>query len=184
MPRVFLAIKIPEEISEKIYDFIIKNVSRIEGIKPVEKENLHITLKFFGEIREEEINRISIKIKEGLKNSKPFKVNIKGIGVFPEPDNPRVIWIGTISDEIYTLKVKIDEVLEKIGFEKERNFVSHITIGRVKKAKSPEKIKKILKDSANIDFGEFTATKITFFESILTPKGPIYKPITEFALNG
>lgn len=180
MPRIFIGIKIPDEISEKIIGFIKdKSISKISNLKTVEQENLHITLKFLGEVEEENVPKI---IEELSSTSfSPFKVEVKNIGAFPSVEYPRVIWIGAISKEIYDLKKILDISLKKLKFEEEKNFISHITIGRIKRGNLSTKIKELMKE--NISFGEFFVNKFTLFESILTPSGPIYKNIREFKLK-
>lgn len=180
MPRTFIGIKIPNEISEKIIRFLKeKSISRLPNLKTVEQENLHITLKFLGEVEEEKIQEI-IEDLSSISFS-IFKVEVKNIGVFPSVDYPRVIWIGAISSEIYELKKILDRTLKKLKFEEEKNFISHITICRVKNGNPSAKIKELMKE--NISFGEFFVNEFTLFESVLTPSGPIYKNIKEFKLK-
>ncbi|MCS7213542.1 MAG: RNA 2',3'-cyclic phosphodiesterase [Candidatus Calescibacterium sp.] len=177
MARVFIAIKIPEEISEKINQFAKQNFSKIPGIKLVEKENLHITMKFLGEINDEMVPRVSEKIEKSSQLVEPFEISVEEIGVFPSFNTPRVIWIGALSQKIYDVKKAVDETLSELGFEKENKFVSHITIGRVKSGNPSEKINRLAKTKT--EFGKFIANSITIFESTLTPQGPIYKVIKD-----
>lgn len=184
MIRAFIGIKIPEEITEKIDSFSKEKLKNIKNIKRVEKENLHITLKFLGEIGEDEVERI----KEELKkiSFRKFEIKIKGLGVFPSISNPKVIWIGGESEKIQVLKREIDLHIKnsQINIKKEddRPFVIHITIGRIKKEgeKESEKIKRLVKE--NPDFGHFYAEEFILFQSVLTPDGPIYKVLEKFPL--
>lgn len=183
MPRVFIAIKLPEDICLRIDEFNAKNVlSKINNVKPVERENLHITIKFLGEISQAVIPKIIDELNRISKEFPQFKVKVKGIGVFPSPDVPRVIWVGAESSEIHIIKKSVDESLSRFGFEKDEKFISHITIGRVKRGNPAEKLKELMR--SNIDFGEFTAKELVLFESILTPQRPIYKEIKTFVLGG
>lgn len=182
MPRIFIGIKIPSEISEKINKFMNeKRIQKIPYIKTVEKENLHITLKFLGEVDQGKISEIIEELNSLTNTISNFKIEVKSIGIFPSIEHPRVIWIGAISKDIHDAKRKLDQALAKFNFQEEENFVSHITIGRIKKGNPSVKIKELMKE--DISFGEFTANEITLFESILTPSGPIYKKIREFKLK-
>jgi 2'-5' RNA ligase len=184
MIRAFIGIKIPEEITEKIDSFSKEKLKNIKNIKRVEKENLHITLKFLGEITEDEAE----KLKEELKKISfvKFQIKIKGIGVFPSISNPKVIWIGGESEKIQMLKREIDLCIKNsqinINQENDKPFVIHITIGRIKKEveKESEKIKQLIKE--NLEFGEFSAEEFILFQSVLTPNGPIYKVLEKFPL--
>lgn len=181
MARVFIAIKIPEDISEKINEFVKQNFSGLSGIKLVEKENLHITVKFLGEINEEMILKVSDKMEKLSRLIEPFEIFVEQIGAFPSFGTPRVIWIGAPSQKIYDVKKLVDDTLWELGFEKENKFVSHITIGRVKSGNPSERINRLSKTKT--EFGRFIANSITIFESTLTPQGPIYKVIKNFELG-
>jgi len=170
--RCFLAIDLNDEIKESIYS-ILKNYEN--GIKKVEKENLHITLHFFGELPENDVKKIS----ETLNSVKfhPFRIKIKGIGAFPSFNYIRVLWVGVKSDELKNLVREIYNALE-LPMKK---FESHITIARVKRKPSKE-LMDIIERYKHVDVGEQVVDKFVLKKSILTPNGPIYEDIKEFPL--
>lgn len=183
--RTFLAIDIPQRYKEIFSDIQNECKKFNPDIKWVEKENLHITIKFFGEISPPTLS--TLKQKLNLVSYTPFKLKLYNIGYFPDEKNPRVIWIG-IEDNSDSLK-KINEVIEKIlenlGFEKEKKFFSpHLTIGRVKSKKNFDKLLQIFKKYESVSFGEFDVEKIILYKSELFPTGPVYTKICDFLLKG
>lgn len=182
--RVFLAIEIDEKLLDKIDD-VQKQFAECEApVKYVETENLHCTLKFFGEIDEDKVNDIIEVIENKIENHEPFKVNIKKSGVFPNERYIRVLWLGMEDVEPFSnLQKDLDEEFVKMGFKKERSYVPHLTIGRVKGAKNKAELLSKLKDLGNIEIGEMDINKIVLKKSELTPNGPIYTTIKEFDLK-
>ncbi len=174
--RTFIAIEIPLEIRKKVIDFI-NMVRTVQPIKWVEFENLHITLKFLGEVSEDRVKRVIESVESVMKGIKPFAVSFEGLGCFPDPRYPRVVWIGVKegAGEISVLQQHIDQALLATGFPVEKKFHPHLTIGRVK----------VRCDLSNILGKEFksepyTVKSITLFKSTLTPKGPIYETVRVF----
>ena len=162
--RAFIAIEIPffKEIEEL--------QKSIEGrAKLVEGENMHITLKFLGEIEEKFVEEIK-KIEEDCKVEK-FKISLQGIGFFPNEKYIRVIWVGVNGYKpIVKIAKCIDEKLSKLGFEREKSYVPHLTVARVKGRVAIRNYDKF----KNLKFGEIEVNEVKIKKSTLTPKGPIY----------
>jgi 2'-5' RNA ligase len=148
-------------------------------VKWVKKENLHITLKFLGETDKK--LAIEGKIKEVEGNFYPFKVSLKGVGAFPSEKRAKILWVG-LDEGVKPLSELFSTVEEKVyalGFEKEtRKFNPHITFARIKKGKYS------LPENLDFSFDPFPVKEITLFQSILTPKGPIYEIVSEVPLKG
>lgn len=182
--RVFLAVEIDEKLLDKIAD-VQKSFAECEApVKYVETENLHCTLKFFGEIDDNKLNDIIEVIENKIRNHEPFKLSIKKTGVFPNERYIRVLWLGMEDVEPFSnLQKDLDEDFVKMGFKKERSYVPHLTIGRVKGAKNKTELLSRLKDLGEVEIGEMDISKIVLKKSELTPAGPIYTTITEFALK-
>ncbi|MFA4641325.1 RNA 2',3'-cyclic phosphodiesterase [Pyrococcus kukulkanii] len=182
--RAFIAIDVSEEVRDaivKAQDFIGTKEAKI---KFVERENLHITLKFLGEITQEQAEEIKRVLAEIAKRHKKHEVRVKGIGVFPNPNYVRVIWAGVENDEgIKAIAQDIEGELSKLGFKKDKEFVAHVTIGRVKFVKDKLGLAMKLKELANEDFGTFRVEAIELKKSTLTPKGPIYETLARFELS-
>jgi len=174
--RTFVAIEISN-------DNIINSIKKFQSdvninAKPVEPKNFHFTLQFLGEISEE----ISQKIIQALRKIEfsSFNVNLKGVGAFPKPKFPRVIWVGTDNDGgnmLIQLSKKVEKALEPLGFFSDKQFKPHITVFRIKK-----KIGDITNELNNlkaIDFGMQEVTNLKLKKSELTPDGPIYSVLEE-----
>jgi len=186
--RTFIAVELQKDIVEAVDRFLTKTTQEIKNnkISWVKKENLHITIKFLGEIEEEQLETINKVLSEISKSIKSFEVEIKEIGVFPNLNYPRVVWIG-VKDEannLVSLANLVEEKLAKFGFQKEdKEFTAHLTIGRVKKLNNLNEIKTYVEKYKSIEFGKSKIDSITFFQSILKPEGPEYKVIEKFSLN-
>jgi len=174
--RTFVAIEIS---NGDIINSIKKFQSEINiNANPVDPKNCHFTLQFLGEISEE----ISQKIIQALRKIEfsSFSVNLKGVGAFPKPKFPRVIWIGTDNDGgnmLVQLSKKVEKVLEPLGFFSNKPFKPHITVFRIKKKIGD--ITKELDRQKSIDFGMQEVTNIKLKKSELTPNGPIYSDLEE-----
>ena len=174
--RTFVAIEIS---NGNIINSIKKFQSEINiNAKPIEPKNCHFTLQFLGEISEE----ISQKIIQALHKIEfsSFSVNLKGVGAFPKPKFPRIIWIGTDENGgnmLIQLSKKVEKVLEPLGFFSDKPFKPHITVFRIKKKIGD--ITKELDRQKMIDFGIQEVTNIKLKKSELTPNGPIYSDIEE-----
>ena len=171
--RLFVAVDISEELREKIHP-VLKAVSEISGVKAVERENLHITLKFLGEVSEARV----VAISEALKKVEfePFEIYLKGFGFFPNERYARVAWIGVKEgeDRLKELADKVNAALKKVGFKSE-SFTAHVTVARVKKPEG-RKIVEVL-SKLDDDFGRMEVKDFRLKKSTLTSKGPIYEDI-------
>lgn len=181
--RAFLAIDLDDDLKPKI-NKIIREFKQIDAnIKYVDLENLHFTLKFFGDIDTEGIDLISSKIENVIKDFDSFDIKIKGCGAFPNKNRIKVIWVGLDEDEILKdLHDKLDKEFNYIGFDLDKKFSSHLTIGRMKSAKGKDKVKKTLETFNTIDIGTMEVNTITLKKSTLTPSGPIYEDLIQFRL--
>jgi len=179
--RCFLGINLPDDVKDELVR--IQNEITYDGkIKFIEKDNLHLTLKFFGEISEKKAG----EIQSALKNISfsPIKTNLSQLGVFPDEQRIRVIWVGLSPDEeIQSLFKQMEEGLEPLGIKREdRPFTSHVTIGRVKFLKD----KKGLTDSIQqikVEPTPLTISNFSLKESTLTPKGSIYKDLSSYSAS-
>jgi len=182
--RTFIAVELPENIKNKIGELqtpLKRTNAFVSWVKP---ENIHITLKFLGEVPEEKINEVFSATEAALKETKKFKMNLKGTGAFPDFRRPRVIWVGTGKggEELSNMANKIEEEMEKIGYPKEnRKFSPHFTIGRVK---SPKDIEKLMERVKTTDFEteDIEVNEVTVMKSQLHPAGAIYTPLEKIPL--
>ena len=181
--RAFLAIDLDDDLKPKI-NKIIREFKQIDAnIKYVDLQNLHFTLKFFGDIDTDGVDLIASKVEKVIGDFDSFNIKIKGCGAFPNRNRIKVIWVGLDEDEILKdLHDKLDKEFNSIGFDLDRKFSSHLTIGRMKSAKGKNKVKNTIETYNNIDIGTMEVNSITLKKSTLTPSGPIYEDLLEFRL--
>ena len=172
--RTFVAIEIDDQ---EILDSINKVQSKLKiKAKPISTKNIHFTLFFLGEVSDS----VSQKIQEALGSIEfqPFEVCIRGVGAFPKPNFPRIVWVGTDNEggkKLIELASVVEERLSSLGFQKDKPFKPHVTIFRVK-----NKIGNIsdeLKKLETYSFGIQKVSEIKFKKSVLTSDGPIYSDL-------
>jgi 2'-5' RNA ligase len=181
--RLFIAVDVP--LSQKIKDLLKEIDKSGADVKTVEPENLHLTLLFIGEKREDDLKTIE-EIMNSLKEKNSFSASARGVGFFPNLDRPRVIWIG-IEDHGNLSEIRkqlVNSFKErKITFDDRNEFSPHLTLGRIRSPRGIENIKRIWEERKHEDFGNFKVDKVMLFKSILTPRGPIYEELHSVGLK-
>ncbi|MFP3951621.1 MAG: RNA 2',3'-cyclic phosphodiesterase [Candidatus Bathyarchaeia archaeon] len=145
------------------------------NIKSVEPENIHITMKFLGNIPDNVVPQVGRLVEE--LEVHPFHLEIRGVGVFPHLGYIKVIWAGVEGDTDVLLDVqeRLDEELTVLGFKPERQkFHPHATLCRVRGGRNKELLVEELQELENTAFGEIDIDQIALKKSKLTPQGPIY----------
>lgn len=151
------------------------------NVKLVEPEYIHITLKFLGDTNESLIDKIEEIMKNSVNDMDSFEIKLKNVGVFPNQNYIKVLWIGIENkDKIEIISQKIDKDLSELGFKKEkRGFSAHLTVGRVRSAKNKDNLLQIIEKYKDIEFLNFKVDSIKLKKSELTPKGPIYSTLKD-----
>jgi 2'-5' RNA ligase len=178
--RAFIAIETPGIVRDKISELIAAGKKRNLPVKWVAYENLHITLKFLGEISDATKDEIIPVIAETAKAAPKFMVQISEVGCFPGPRQPRVLWAGVVQggDSMIAIAGNLDKNLARFGCKiEDKKFHPHLTFGRVK---APCAVDDILKRELKAD--AFMVDRITLYQSTLKPEGPKYNPVSSFTL--
>ncbi len=180
--RAFIAFNLPSSVKERLKN--IQDLFKKCDLKAkwVEPHNLHLTLKFLGNIKEEKINSIKEILKKIGDQFYKLEVALIDFGFFPSSSNPRVFFVSIDKEEELTLIAQeLEKELTSLGFPQEKKFKSHITLARIKEKKNIHLLKEKIKEVKLED--RFTLSEIALFESILTPQGPIYEEIFKITLK-
>jgi 2'-5' RNA ligase len=183
--RTFLAIELDDAIRERLAAAQERLRSQAGGVKWVEAENIHLTLKFLGEIDEDVAPLVAEALGPVAAGIEPFEMRLAGLGAFPPHGAPRVVWAGVQepSGRLLELHRRIERELEALGIEREdRPFTAHVTLGRIKDRPDP-RLRHALDARAADDFGSQAVTHVTFFQSVLSPAGPTYTALSRARLG-
>ena len=175
--RTFIAIELPEHIIGSISKVQKHLQSNLNNIKWVAPKNIHLTLRFLGDVSPHDLVSVGRVLSNAVKNVSPFSLFAKGIGAFPNLSRPRVIWIGIAGhmENLKRLYGNIGEQLESVGIENEkRKFAGHLTVGRVKGKIDPILLINAVEELKRFETQLFTVNHVILFESELNPKGAVY----------
>lgn len=179
--RSFVSIDLDDEQILSKVESIMSSLKSIGGdLKPVERENIHLTLKFLGNVTPAKLG----EVKKALSSLRfqPFQLEIKGAGAFPSLNRMNVIWVGI--GEGWTQVQQIFEQTETLlhgqGFSREtRPFSPHITIARVRSSRKKAETGAFLGHLADESLGTFNAQHVRLKQSVLSPSGPAYSTLFE-----
>jgi len=181
MIRSFIAFDIDDEQ-------VLRNLSKAQealvatgaDLKIVQPENIHITLRFLGDIPANMVDAIHEEMKKVTFT--PFDVKIRRLGVFPNVRNIRVVWTGIEegAEHLKNINNQLESNLRNLGFKPDpRGFSPHLTIARVRTARNKNELIKTIEQMAEYEFGVIKARCLRLNRSVLTPKGPIYSVLKE-----
>ena len=170
--RCFIAIELPEEVKSALSDIedeLKKTKADVRWVKP---DNIHLTLKFLGNIEEKTTEEIIRKMEDICRRYNPIFLEIKGMGAFPSLKSPRVVWIGIYdNNNLKSLQEEIDRAMESIGFEGEdRAFTAHLTLGRFRSNTDKNKLLEAMKLHENDVFGSINVQSLSLMRSDLHPR--------------
>ena len=185
MIRAFIGVRIAPETMGKIAEAVIQLKQRVSGIRWIAQENVHLTLKFLGQIDETRIEPIGQALQDALRPFSRFTINAKGLGVFPEIKRPQVLWVGLTGDSLSPLASAIDNALEPLGFAKEtRAFRPHLSIGRWRRFRgSSARLGNEIERWKDYEFGESSVAEVVLFQSVLRPEGALYRALQVVTLR-
>jgi len=179
--RTFIAVELAPFVKDRLLVFQEKLRGSGAKVKWVRKNNLHLTIKFLGDMDLEKANDISNEIIASVEDIEPFALSVRGAGSFPKGEGPpRVVWAGLDGDMARLEKIyeSLNERLSRFGIPHEkRRFSPHITIGRVKSSSGSRELKKLLSENSDNLFGEIEVSELVFMMSELTSQGPVYSAL-------
>lgn len=188
--RSFIAVELPREIKLELgrLEEQLASGSRAP-VKWVNPDNMHLTLKFLGNIGPGMTGRITSVIEEAAEETHPFSLELGGLGVFPNPRRVQVVWVGLTgeTDRLGKLQKRIESGLVPLGFKAEsRSFTPHLTLGRVRDRAMPDERQTL---GQLIERTDFTASRQLKIDSVhlmrsqLTREGPVYSRISSVLLK-
>lgn len=185
--RLFFAVEIPRNIQKQIYDSLAGLRMQIPDIRWTSQDNLHITLKFLGEVQESMLTKIQecARICVSGIQSGTFDITFSGIGAFPGVKRPRVIWCG-IREKVRTLSLLaegLETKLEPLGFKKEdRPYRPHLTIGKAGPEGKAKGLENFILEYEKTIFAGISVNMISLMQSVLNPRGTVYQCIHQIYL--
>ena len=178
--RCFLAIELPKEVRDELFKIGEGFNSKIAKIKWCSKKNIHLTLKFFGEVSEDDLKKIDSCLHSF--SFEPFQVMLGNVGFFPKGGNPRIIFVG-LQPEIPVFELQSDvETALHTYFSRDNTFAVHLTLGRVKSITDLKKFQTYF-NTANIKPLSFEINSFSLMSSTLSKEGSRYKKLKEYGLN-
>lgn len=202
--RVFIAIDIDDKTRKAIADLQRQIASKVSSVKQgdlkwVEPNNIHLTLKFLGEITDEQLEEVKEIVNTVAQAHNKFTLDIESVGSFGGR-SAKVVWVGVsewhglparentakmaVPQELLALQKDLDDLLEQAGYPKEeREFSAHLTLCRVNHPIAGLKVGEALPQFSHLRLGSIAADAIYIYQSQLTPQGPIYTMLSDFKLR-
>lgn len=183
--RCFVAVNLPSAIKEKlghIQEELRRSQADVSWVKP---QNIHLTLKFLGEIGEKRVERVKEVLAKAVQGIGSFSLGLESLGVFPNLKSPRVVWVGVKETPaaLVELQKAVEDGLAQIGFPKEkRKFSPHFTLGRVRSPRNLEALKNALAEVKAQRLEEFRVESLELMRSQLSPQGSQYSVLEKFLL--
>jgi 2'-5' RNA ligase len=190
MPRLlrsFIAVKLPETVLAAIDGVQQRLASHGFNVRWVTTGNIHLTLKFLGEVDKDEVDGIAAVLTEAVHGFAPLRLAAAGVGVFPSVKRARVIWVGISGQlpELAALQRSIEDRLAGIGYPHEkRPFSGHLTLGRVKGRIAASRLTRAMVALRDFASETFEVDRVVLFKSDLRPTGALYTELRQVTLSG
>jgi RNA 2',3'-cyclic 3'-phosphodiesterase len=176
--RLFIAVNLPEDVRLQIYAATLGLRQAASGVRWVLHEQFHVTVKFLGEVAEDNVVALQAGLALAARAQPPFDIDLAGIGAFPNLRRPRVYWLGiTQATDLHVLQGHVESEIEPLGFPREaRPFHPHVTLGRVGTEVSREQVRAAERAAAGIEYQyKVRVNSVDLMVSRLSPKGARYE---------
>lgn len=188
--RAFIAIDLPPEVLHCLDDVSQQLKQELGGapVRWVPVENIHLTLKFLGDVSESNIDMLTDFLQSTVSNVKQFEFSVGGLGAYPKPHRPRVIWVGVEAPpELMTAQRSVESEMSRLGYARERRpFNPHLTLGRVSRHSTNQDVSNIadvIKTHTVGYLGSARVTALHIYRSDLKPSGAIYTKLFSAMLS-
>lgn len=189
--RLFAALELPAALTETLAALSARLREQMppRRVRWVEPRNIHLTLKFYGEVKAEAVTSLQESLTRATAGHAPLTLALGGLGLFPNAVRPRVVWVGLTGDVegLRALQTAIEQGAVPLGFPPEaRAFAPHLTLGRVTDGLRPTDRPRVahILQTTNIEPLSFTAPHLSLMRSELRPAGPLYTRLFSAPLNG
>ena len=177
--RSFIAIPLATDIRQAAVKLLERLRQPNDGIKWVPTDNLHLTLKFLGEVDNTEVPRVCDVIRQVTATLPPFEISFAGTGGFPQLERPRILFVG-VNDpgSLVAMVSGLESALAELGFKPEpRDYRPHLTIGRTRggSRRADASVVERLRQEQDLQLGTMTADCVQLFASFLDKGGPTYQ---------
>ncbi|MBI5367975.1 MAG: RNA 2',3'-cyclic phosphodiesterase [Planctomycetes bacterium] len=184
--RAFVAAELSAAVRAELAAALAELRRAEPGVKWTAPENLHLTLKFLGELPAEILERAHAAVALAAASCPPLELTVRGVGAFPPRGAPRVLWVGCADrpPALGAAVLDLETRLDLVGIPREaRDFAAHVTLGRVKTVRRPDRLRAALAPFAGALFGVSPVADWTLFSSRLLPTGPVYTALARFPLG-
>ena len=184
--RVFLALLLPDEIKVRLVAAVQRLAPLATDVKWYTKDQFHLTLAYLGEVSPAILPHVTAAADRVGAALPAFPCHVHGLGFFGTKRNPQTLWAGVEpAPELMALQEMLWKELKKFGYVNEADeFHPHITLGRCRESTRNHPVVKAMDADEASDFGGWEVTRVTLFESRLTPRGPVYRTLGHSALVG
>jgi RNA 2',3'-cyclic 3'-phosphodiesterase len=191
MTRTFVAIPIPDPLGRQLARWQASLAPEIPGCRWVESagQPFHITLAFLGDVHSSDLNGLCLAMAAAAEPSVRFELTVEGLGAFPSPARPRVVWAGITADDpgpLMTLREAVVRASTQCGYRPDDDrFHPHITLGRIKSTRDrPSDLTELVRRMQPRSIGSFPVVEVVTYASTLEPGGPSYAPLNRARLKG
>ncbi|MBE3589889.1 MAG: RNA 2',3'-cyclic phosphodiesterase [Firmicutes bacterium] len=184
--RCFAAVRVEDEPRQAIAAW--QDELRASGLEArwVAPTHLHLTLKFFGDLPRAAAEALGRALGEAMDRQRPFHIELRGAGAFPDLQRPRVLWVGVGqgAPALAALAGVVEEVARSLGVPFDaRPFTPHLTVARLREGPAPAALPAAFTEAARRSWGEQVVRDVRLIHSTLTPEGPVYRDLGRFKLE-
>lgn len=183
MVRAFFALLLKDDLRRALEELLLPFQRKGEPVRWVAAGNTHVTIRFLGDITMALRTEVEESVEASIESVRPFRFALGSPGAFPSMKSPRVLWIGASrgAAEITSLAQVVEEAIDGLGFEREKRFHPHITVGRTKRRPSAGFLNRF--GAIDVPPLEQETAVLHLMKSTLTPRGAVYEVLREFPLR-
>lgn len=185
--RTFIAVEVDPAIRRATVELIDQLRKADANVKWVEPDNLHLTLKFLGDVAADDVAQVCDAVQKAVAEVPPFELEIRGAGAFPNTRRPQTIWIGAGDGEtqMADLAERVELGLKKFGFRRDtRRYRVHLTLGRLRDGRGAHELGQLLQQFTEFQAGRMPVEEVIIFSSQLQRTGPIHEAMGRAHLGG